>query len=899
MAKKEKEFNVILTRELWGMVLTFFSLISLFCLITGDAVFYSLGTAVQKFLLGVFGFVSYPLFIATTLFGILLIFGKKTEKDNKALAVSLFVCVFALVCILHSALKIPKVHELTFGEYLSDCYNSPEANISKSSFGGASIGIVVYLLAKIASIYGAFIIYALLLIIGFLVVYKKRGDFGKKKEENTDVVEETNSAPVEKIEKSEPVKKGGLFVDKNDFAFKGARDEEFPSKSGYNGYNRESSYSDEYQKEFKTKMDFIKTPQKLTPEDVSNAINGRKDFKSIDDKYTFAEDGYDDMYVPGSYKDAVKSIDDVEEYDGGTISGKSIFDNDSDNDIISDERSGERFEEPVEDYEEDVVVVEEEPDEELEEKVEYVNPPKQKHEDYSSAYGQTSVFSEQKEYNPFDEMPLDFKYKAPPTELLNKYEASHEDQDKLETFKQDKAEKIVNTLKVLGGVQVEVANIIHGPTITRFDISIPDDVSIKTVMKYTDDLKLRLQVKEEIRFRTIPGTSLIGIEVPNDVKSIVGLRSVIESQEFINAKRNSLTFAVGQDIVGNSVVADISKMPHLLVAGSTGTGKSVGLNTLIVSLMYRYSPSELRFIIVDPKQVEFTVFNGIPHMMFDEIICETPKAIAMLNWAIKEMESRYLRLKNAIVHNIDEYNEQVDTRKERIMPRIVIIIDEFADLMSTDKRAIEDRIQRLAQKARAAGIYLIMATQRPSVNIVEGSIKTNFTSRFAFKMSNGIDSNTILGEQGAEKLLGNGDLLYKTSTMTSVERAQGAFINMTEIKNVVRYVKENNVSYFNESALKSINEELNPQIESVNGKDEDMGEDGIMTADQLAVLRLAVKLGVISISLIQRKLSYGFPKAAKMFDWLENEGYVSQTQIGKQRQVILTKEEFEQQFGAL
>ena len=498
------------------------------------------------------------------------------------------------------------------------------------------------------------------------------------------------------------------------------------------------------------------------------------------------------------------------------------------------------------------------------------------------------------EVNPYDLMPLDFRYNPPPLDLFKTYK-SVEDYGAIEYFKQEKA-TIMNTLKVLGGVNVTVVNIVHGPTITRFDLAIPDDVSIKNIMKYADDLKLRLKTASEIRFATIPKTPYIGVEVPNDTKSTVGLRDVLESEVFVKAKPSSLTFAIGKNIVGDPVVADITKMPHLLIAGSTGTGKSVGLNSLLVSLMYKYSPADLRFIIVDPKQVEFTIFEGIPHMYFDEILCDAPKTVAMLNWAVKEMEDRYTKLKNAVVRNIDEYNDQIDPRRERRMPRIVIIIDEFADLMSVEKKNIEDKIARIAQKARAAGMYLILATQRPDVKIIEGSIKTNFTSRMAFKMSNAIDSTTILGEAGAEKLLGAGDLLYKTSTMTNVERAQGAFIGTDEIKNVVKYIKEHNKSYFNDAALKAISKESAPQVESYNGKESAGGGDAV-PEDYIHALKVAVQLGTVSISLLQRKLSFGYPKAAKIVDWMTDEGYIVASQMGKQKQVTLSMDEFIEKFG--
>lgn len=439
---------------------------------------------------------------------------------------------------------------------------------------------------------------------------------------------------------------------------------------------------------------------------------------------------------------------------------------------------------------------------------------------------------------------------------------------------------------------MSLANIVHGPTVTRFDISIPDNVSIKTVLKYADDLKLRLETKNDIRITPIPGASLIGVEVANEQRSIVGLKEVIESDVFQKTKKTALTFAIGKDIVGNPVVADLTKTLHMLIAGASGTGKSVGLNSLLISWFYKYSPADLRLIIVDPKLVEFKVFEGIPHLLFGDIITDAKTAVAMLNWAVKEMEARYAKMAELVVHNIDEYNDLIDPRKTRKLPKIVIIIDEFADLMSTDKKTIEEKIGRLAQKARAAGMYLILATQRPSVNIIEGSIKTNFISRMAFKMSNATDSATIIGEGGAEKLLGNGDLLYRMSYMANMERAQGAYIDMDEIKAVVNYIRDNNECYFNEAAMKEIDNEANPQIESVTGGDEKVPDYYI------EALKIAVETGTISISLIQRRLkSCGFPKAAKIYDWMVAKGYVLNSQGGKQKQVTLSPEEFNELYG--
>lgn len=928
--RKERSGDSFINRELVGMVLTLTCAVLFFCMATGDAVFYPLGGSVQKFMLGAVGFFGYPLTLFGLLLGISAIIGKKIVRGkgvSKAVALGIIV-VFAFIMLqLATGGEINK-----FEDYMSHCFYAAENGVASATYGGVIFGLLAFVLKSCLSVAGAYIFCSIVIVLCLLLTFKElifRNKKTEKTDENAPVT--GNSQNSDKgdspsggnnigVRSATAPRKRALMVSDDRFELKTASDysamnarkrsEEILNKSG--GYAEEkqnsSVYSEEYNRSY-GESEYAKTPRRINPDstigDYTNAQYGdvsqrneRIEYPSDD-----ADEPIDDVYIPENYKDAVKKMNpdnsdaygsDIErEIESEILNGVNVDASDSEIvDVSGDFDTGE-------DRRRDAPSAEDllRPDRTFVRKPEAVKPePKETPKVRPSVPSGDDSNSD--EGNPYDEMPLDFKYNPPPLDLFKEYK-SVEDYGKIEYFKQEKATKIMNTLKVLGGVNVRVVNIVHGPTITRFDLAIPDDVSIKNIMKYADDLKLRLETASEIRFATIPKTPFIGVEVPNDVKSTVGLRDVLESEVFVKAKSSSLTFAIGKDIVGNPVVADITKMPHLLIAGSTGTGKSVGLNSLLVSLMYKYSPQELRFIIVDPKQVEFTIFDGIPHMFFDEILCDAPKTVAMLNWAVKEMEDRYTKLKNAVVRNIDEYNDQIDPRKERKMPRIVIIIDEFADLMSVEKKNIEEKIARIAQKARAAGMYLILATQRPDVKIIEGSIKTNFTSRMAFKMSNAIDSTTILGEAGAEKLLGAGDLLYKTSTMTNVERAQGAFISTEEIKNVVKYIKDHNRSYFNDAALRSITKESSPQIESVNGKGGAPGglAEGMVSEDYIRALKVAVQVGTISISLLQRKLSFGYPKAAKIVDWMTEEGYVVTTQAGKQKQVTMTMDEFIEKFG--
>ncbi len=893
VVKTGRAKSKVLTREFRGMTLTFFSGAVLVCLVLSIIRLGYISEIISKFLCGVFGYFIFPLTFFNLFTGVMLIFGKKPVKGKKVVTAIAMGIAFVFAFLLSHSIFSPMIGK-EFGEYLSEAYFAPSEGILGSSVGGWVASLIIYPVFSGITFAGGIILFSVIILFSLIIAFRSR-IFGKKKV--AEVISDGDSEKIENAEKGtveegQPVKS----VDENrrrklvvggSFEFKG-KETPKPNEED-SGYRQSqiksgSSYSDEYNREFSEKLDYVKSAQIINPENLGKTVNTSmfSSAMATDDYSGGLDDSTpnDDVYIPENYKEAVKN-EPREFADSGY--GEVVYEDIDENTASDDEfvDVGAQFGFDEEKFESEPRLEERKEEEKTFETVKQPIPDKEE------------------KVNPYDEMPLNFKYNPPPIDLLGVYENS-EDYGAVQVFKMEKSAKILNCLKVLNGIEAKIVNVVHGPTITRFDLAIPEDVSVKTVTKYTDDLKLRLETKSEIRFTTIPGTPYVGLEVPNDKQATVGLRSVIESDVFKNAKKNSLTFAIGQDIIGNPVVADITKMPHLLIAGATGTGKSVGLNSLLVSLMYKYSPAELRFIIIDPKQVEFTIFSGIPHMLFDEIIYETPKAIATLSWAVKEMESRYGKLREAMVRNIDEYNMKIDTRKERIMPRIVIIVDEFADLMSTEKKNIEEKIARIAQKARAAGIYLILATQRPSVNIMEGSIKTNFTSRMAFKMSNAIDSNTILNEVGAEKLLGKGDLLYKMSDMTSVERAQGAFVDGEEIIKIVKYLKDNNKCYFNEAALAEINGEVAPQIENVTARSGGTSSSGGgVTQDQLSALYLAVQLGSVSISLLQRKLHFGFPKAGSIVDWMEAEGYIAAGAAGRQKTVTLTKEQFDEKYGGV
>ncbi|MBQ9485946.1 MAG: hypothetical protein IJU83_03810 [Clostridia bacterium] len=496
-------------------------------------------------------------------------------------------------------------------------------------------------------------------------------------------------------------------------------------------------------------------------------------------------------------------------------------------------------------------------------------------------------------------VPINREYFKPPLDLLETYAPP------ADAPKENHEERVEIIRRVLEDfhISVEPQGYVQGPTITRYEVKMPAGITVKKVLAYDDDLKMRLQSKAGVRIEApIPGKDLVGIEVANKTKITVGLKEVIEGAAGQKVKPSALMFAIGKDIVGNSITDNLAKGPHYLVAGATGSGKSVCLNVMIISMLMRYSPEELRLILIDPKRVGFRKYEHLPHLMIDEIITEPQKAVAVLQWAYKEMERRYdvfAGIEGGLVSDIESYNELIASDTVAKMPRIVIVVDELADLMETCKKDMEAQIRMLAQKARAAGIHLVLATQRPSVDVVTGTIKANLPSRIALKVMNFADSNTILSEGGAEKLLGNGDMLYKNSSMSENERYQGAWISDREISNIVTYIKEKNKAYYDDDLKEFLDKSMRPKQEETavaNGGEED--SDGF---DEffLKALWLAVTSNSVSISQLQRRFQIGYARAGGLVDKMERLGFVSGNEGSKARRVLITREEFENRFGSM
>ncbi|MEG2122605.1 MAG: DNA translocase FtsK [Clostridium sp.] len=486
------------------------------------------------------------------------------------------------------------------------------------------------------------------------------------------------------------------------------------------------------------------------------------------------------------------------------------------------------------------------------------------------------------------ELPVVKKeYKFPPLDLLKKGTANTNGFSEKEY--RETAIKLQQTLQNFG-VGVTVTNISCGPSVTRYELHPEQGVKVSKIVALSDDIKLNLAASDIRIEAPIPGKSAVGIEVPNKENNTVFLRDLLESEEFKNHK-SKVSFAVGKDIAGQTVVTDIAKMPHLLIAGATGSGKSVCINTLIMSIIYKATPEEVKLIMIDPKVVELSVYNGIPHLLIP-VVTDPKKASGALNWAVAEMTDRYQKFAQYNVRDLKGYNEKVknienieDENKPEKLPQIIIIVDELADLMMVAPGEVEDSICRLAQLARAAGIHLVIATQRPSVNVITGLIKANIPSRIAFSVSSGVDSRTIIDMNGAEKLLGKGDMLFYPAGVSKPQRVQGAFVADQEVTKIVDFLTDQGMT-----------SDYNAEIENkITGASQMETPSAVSDRDAYFTQagRFIIEKDKASIGMLQRMYKIGFNRAARIMDQLAEAGVVGDEEGTKPRKVLMSMEEFE------
>ena len=480
----------------------------------------------------------------------------------------------------------------------------------------------------------------------------------------------------------------------------------------------------------------------------------------------------------------------------------------------------------------------------------------------------------------------DEHYEFPPIQLLSEPDKKPNKASKKAVA--DTATRLQKTLYSFG-VSAKVENVSVGPAITRYELRPAEGVRVSKIANLADDIALSLAA-ETIRIEApIPGKQAVGIEVPNAENEVVHFREIVDTDSFRNHK-SKLAFAVGKDVGGQEVVADISKMPHVMIAGATGSGKSVCINTLIASIIYKAKPSEVKLVMIDPKVVELSVYNGIPHLLIP-VVTDPKKAAGALAWAVQEMENRYAMFASKGVRDLKGYNESLENEGGAgKLPHIVIIIDELADLMMVAKNDVEDAICRLAQKARAAGMHLVIATQRPSVDVITGLIKANIPSRIAFAVSSQVDSRTILDMAGAEKLLGKGDMLFYPAGAPKPTRIQGAFISDKEVEKIVDFIKDNSSATYNDDIIKQIENAGSTDKELAQQQDDDDNTDPFL----MDAIDVVVETGQASTSFIQRRFKVGYARAGRIIDQMEERGIISGYQGSKPREVLMSKERWEE-----
>lgn len=487
-------------------------------------------------------------------------------------------------------------------------------------------------------------------------------------------------------------------------------------------------------------------------------------------------------------------------------------------------------------------------------------------------------------------------YQIPPLNFLQSGVSRAKDPAAEQEMKEN-AGILVDTLSSFG-VTVRITGISRGPSVTRYEIQPAAGIKVSKITGLADDITLSLAAQGVRIEAPVPGKPVIGIEVPNGHKDTVSLREILESDSFRNSK-SKLMFAVGRDIAGNAVVGDIAKLPHMIIAGATGSGKSVCTNSIIMSILYHAAPDEVKLILIDPKIVEFTVYEGIPHLLIP-VVTDPKQAAGALNWAVQEMQRRYNLFAENSVRDLDDFNllaAQPDNELER-MPQIVVIIDELADLMMTTSKEVEDAICRLAQKARAAGMHLIIATQRPTTDIITGLIKANIPSRIALSVMSQVDSRTILDSGGAEKLLGHGDMLYLPNGKLKPIRVQGCLISTKEIEKTVSYIKEQMQSSYNDEIMEQVEQSIpvtkaeQKEMKAAQSAESCAPEPGSDEEVLERAIEFVVEAGHASTSSLQRRLKLGYARAARMMDELEEMGVIGPYEGAKPRKVLMTKEQF-------
>lgn len=931
-----------------GIILLTTSLILLLCVATGF-----LGI-IRKALLGALGLSIYAILVAVALTGVLLI-SKKKRAFSKIFLVSLIGIFFMVLNVLQLALT--DVASYSFGDYVANVY------ASKLTPGGVVVGVVVYGISSLFHVIGAYIVFAVLTGLFVILVVDKfirdkeynelnmrtmsfplveNGSSHIKAPVNTMANEKMPEQMAEPEEKEQLVAQPQpkLSIEAKLQKMREEREREQASNPLNSLYvNRDTARGNDKMAEKIFGSDFINSVKQKsqTNQTSQNSMqgysrpsnqfdnfvsNGRpKSYVHEDNQFAkpSAKFVYNEPQQPSQYDSYMSKPPQRNDYITSQPYNQPQNNNGFRQDISRDENDTRPASNPIPikpqnmspvnpyvNKSNDAMAL---TDEDLDEIFGTKNSNKNQTFNNTGSVGVNNNFNNSSKYEqmkmpqtePTKSKMAQYRkpspYVKPPLELLttkSESMAGNEQDDYYAAL----AASLEDTLESFK-IPAKVVSIIHGPAVTRYEVQMPTGIPVKSIMRYADDIAMNLRAKGHIRIETpIPGKNLVGVEVPNEKISMVGLRDLIECPEFKDNK-SALPFVLGKDIVGTNMVCGLESMPHLLVAGSTGSGKSVCLSVILMSFFYKMGPDDLKVILIDPKQVEFSLYNGIPHLLTPQAITDAKQASNALTWAIEEMSRRLKLLQKFGVQKIDDYNklEVVYKGEEPKLPRIVIIIDELADLMMMAKKDIEDKIKRLTQLARAAGIHLIVATQRPSVDVITGTIKSNIPSRIAFAVTNYVDSKTIIDQGGAENLLGRGDMLYGPKDLAEPVRIQCPFISNGEIKNIVNFICTNNTAYFDEDLAKAIVSD--PQTGGGAGGQGE-GGDGESEFDPLlpVALKEFIEAKGGSISFIQRRHSVGFARAARIVDQMERAGFLAPSDgSSKTRQVLIDEQKYNELFG--
>lgn len=877
-------------------------------------------------LVGIFGLLTYAIFISLILFGIMLIKNKEIFLEKYEI-IFMFIWLATFVCLLHLITTHNYINE-PFKTYIANVYNS------KATAGGVVFSLLVYAVNSLTHIVASYLLFSILLIaLTTIIIDKlyanqqfKKLNFNTKQETKHEEVKPTPQILQEDYEEEVIIKDEDYQENEQKSKAKiilGLTDKDKELNKNILQKSKEA-FDFNQTKTSGNVRDYILTPKfPYEKSEINNELESETEFDKRPPKIVHTEFGV--KQKPNEITEKPKK--ELSESDkknleflrnslGGDLRRRKLEKEETvekpklnfyDNSVSNTDELLQEFNENI--YDPNLTLKSFNKNFNLQNSQN--NFIEKQNNNIQDDFNETEIdtvfnVNEEKKEDTFKEINNFNKtefvapkintpkkhfvakpYVKPPLELLQYYEQQEDTNEEDYTQKAIMLEQTLSSFKI----PATVVSVTKGPAFTRFELQMPVGVPVKRVTGYIDDIAMTLESQGAVRVEIpIPGKNAFGVEVPNETISTVGLRDILESYSFQGSK-SKLTFALGKDITGECKVGRLDKMPHLLVAGATGSGKSVCLNSLIISLIYKASPQDLKIILIDPKRVEFTLYNGLPHLLIPNVITEPDKAISALTWTIEEMERRFTLFSKYRVRNLDEFNELNEVKEgiEEKIPYLVIIVDELADLMVISKKELEDKIIRIAQKSRAAGIHLVLATQRPSVNVITGIIKANLPSRIAFAVTSNTDSRTILDQGGAEKLLGKGDMLYSPNDAPDLIRIQGAYISNAEVERVVEFVKDNNDVYFDSD------------IEDQMFNKKEYGFETMHTAEYDPLLKDAIrnfiKSNSASISRLQRLFGIGFQRAGKIVDQLESLGFISEKDSSNNRKIYLTKEEFEERFG--